>query len=168
MASRVRDRVRCWASAVTGDPDDAEDVTQQVLLTLYARAGDFDGRSRFATWLYAITQRAALDRRRTDARRRTLLARQSADDAPPTSDDALADDAAVRLAALVRLYFAELTPRQRHVFELSDVHGLNSAEVAAQLGIAPATARVLLMRARRAIRLRILEHHAALLEEYRS
>ncbi len=167
LARRVRVRVHGWASAVTGDADDADDVAQQVLLALHARSGEFDGRSHFTTWLYAITQNFALNRRRTAERRRSLLARHPADGASPSSD-ALADDAAVRLADLVRLYSTELTPRQRQVFDLSDVQGLNATEIAKRLEIAPATVRGLLLRARRTIRLRILEHHSALLEDYRS
>lgn len=168
LARRVRDRVRRWASSVTLDEDDAEDVAQQVLLTLHARTGEFGARSRFTTWLYAITRNVALARRRTEARRRALLARVPNDAVTAPTADALGDDAAARLADLVHLVSVELTPRQREVFELADVHGLTSTEIGRRLGVTPSTARGILLQARRAIRLRILEHHAALLKEYRS
>jgi len=168
LARRVRDRVRRWASSVTLDEDDAEDVAQQVLLTLHARTGEFGARSRFTTWVYAITRNVALARRRTEARRRALLARVPNDAVTAPTADALGDDAAARLADLVHLVSVELTPRQREVFELADVHGLTSTEIGRRLGVTPSTARGILLQARRAIRLRILEHHAALLKEYRS
>ena len=168
LARRVRDRVRRWASSVTLDEDDAEDVAQQVLLTLHARTGEFGARSRFTTWLYTVTRNVALARRRTDARRRALLAEQSNDALAAPAGDAVGDDAAARLADLVHLVSVELTPRQRKVFELADVHGLTSTEIGRRLGVTPSTARGILLQARRAIRLRILEHHAALLKEYRS
>jgi len=167
LALRVRDRVRRWAAAVTLDEDEAEDVAQQVLLTLHARTGEFGARSRFTTWLYAITRNVALGRRRTDTRRQTLLAREVHESAAMPALE-VEDDAAARLADLVQLYRAELTPRQRTVFELSDIQGLTSVEIGRRLGITPSTARGLLLKARRAIRLRILEHHPQLLKEYRS
>lgn len=166
LARRVRGRVRRWASAWTRDEDEAEDVAQQVLITLHARAGEFDARSRFTTWLYTVTRNLALNRRRTAERRQKLLAREPL---PGAGAEAPAiDDAAVRLAALVDFYLTHLTPRQREVFALAETQGLNSREIADRLGITPSTARGLLLKARRTIRLRILESHANLLEEYRS
>jgi RNA polymerase sigma-70 factor, ECF subfamily len=167
LAGRVRNRVRGWASFLTGDADDAEDVAQQVLLALHAHVDRFEGRSRFTTWLFALTRNVALNRRRTAERRRALLARHAMESAS-LSTDTLVDEAAIRLADLARLYRTELTPRQREVFELSDVQGFNATEIAERLRIAPATVRGLLLRARRTIRLRMLEHHSELLEEYRS
>jgi len=55
LARRVRDRVRQWARRVVADDDDAEDVAQLVLVQLHQRIGEFEGRSRFATWLYRVT-----------------------------------------------------------------------------------------------------------------
>ena len=71
-----------------------------------------------------------------------------------------------RIEALVLACFSGLTDRQREVFEWIDLRGVPAPEVARRLGIAPATVRVLLMKARRTIRLRLLEQHADLLEEY--
>jgi len=43
---------------------DAEDVAQDVFLQVFRRIGDFQGRSRFSSWLYRIAYNRALDRRR--------------------------------------------------------------------------------------------------------
>ena len=168
LALRVRRRIRAWAHAVTLDQDDAEDVAQLVLLRLHARVAEYEGRSRFTTWLYRITRRLALDRRRLERRRTELLRR--ADRSLLVQEDT--DHAALRdrrpdLAALVRAYLKELPARQREVFELSDVQGLGSTQIGARLGISGSTVRVLLVRARRTIRMRILEQHPRLLEEYK-
>lgn len=54
-------RYRSWifrrCLAIVGDPDDAEDATQEVLLRVYRGLEGFQGRSSFRTWLYAIIQR---------------------------------------------------------------------------------------------------------------
>jgi len=175
LARRVRSRVRRWAGRLVRDGDDAEDVTQLVLLRLHARIGDYEGRSRFTSWLYRVTRNLALDHRRTAERRRALLAPEmsranasSAPDFTAAPDVAARDDDAARLARLVRAYFTELPPRQREVFEMADLHGRAPSEIAAALGIAPSTVRVLLLKARRTIRSRMLAEHPRLLEEYRS
>jgi RNA polymerase sigma factor (sigma-70 family) len=171
LARRVRDRVRRWARHVTRDADDAEDVAQLVLLKLQDRLGDFGERSRFTTWLYSVTRNVALDRRRRERRRATLLARHQCvegdDGAAVTEAPRAAAGDADRLARLVRAYFAELPERQRQVFELAEMRGRSAAEIAAHLGIEPATVRVTLLKARRAIRARMLAEHPQLLAEYR-
>jgi len=169
LARRVRDRVQSWARRLVGDSDEAEDVTQLVLVRVHERLHEFEGRSRFTSWLYRITRNVAIERHRAQERRGTLLARElaSADDASPAEAIGERDDA-LRLQQLVATHFNELSPRQREVFELVELHGLAVADVATRLGIETTTVRVLLLRARRTIRLRMLEAHPDLLEDYRS
>ena len=59
----------------------------------------------------------------------------------------------------------EPTP-EREVFDLGDLQGLTSVEIAERLGIEPVSVRAHLFKARRALRARILEHHAELAEEW--
>lgn len=161
LAGKVRGRVRRWAARVVGDPDEADDVAQLVLMRVAERLPSFDGRSRFSTWLYQVTRRVALNSVRTDARRRAILARPESIDAVAGARVATEDDVD-RLVDLVRAYYAELTPRQREVFEMADVQELSGVEIARRLGIDASTVRVLLLQARRTIRRRMLEDHAAL------
>jgi RNA polymerase sigma factor (sigma-70 family) len=42
------------ALRMTGDPEDAEDVTQEVLLVILTKLSTFRGESRFRTWIYRI------------------------------------------------------------------------------------------------------------------
>lgn len=166
LARRVRDRVRQWARRVVADEDDAEDVAQLVLVQLHQRIGEFEGRSRFATWLYRITRNVALERRRGDARRSVLLAREVVVvDEPSAAPDDVTDIARIR--RLIAPHFDALPPRQREVFELVELRGLTATEVAARLHIDASTVRVLLLRARRTVRTRLLALHPALLEDYR-
>ncbi len=167
LAGRILDPVRRWATRLTDDPDEADDVAQLVLLRLHERIDQFEGRSRFTTWLYRLTRNVALDRRRT-ARRRAALGETHRIEltgavVEPPSAQALDAEA---LAALVRHHRRALTRREREVFERVDLEGMPTTEAAAALGIAPSTVRVLLGRARRTIRLRMLEEHPDLLKEY--
>jgi RNA polymerase sigma-70 factor (ECF subfamily) len=167
LARRVHDRVRRWAQGVTHDSDDADDVAQLVLLRLHSRLDQFAGRSRFTTWLYRLTRNVAFSRRAREARREELWTAHSRDsDALREPERGHGSAEVERLAALVRHYLTELPRRQRMVYELCDIRGLNSTEVAERLGVTASTVRGLLMKARRRIRLRILAGHAALVEDY--
>lgn len=165
LVRRVHAQLRRWARQFTGDADDAEDVAQLVLLRLHSQVRTFQGHSRLTSWLYRVTHNVALDRRRLETRRSALLAEQT------TAVDDLKDESAAtdteKLERLVRSYFADLPARQRQVFELVDLRGNDASEVAEKLGIKPSTVRVLLLNARRTIRLRMLAEHPRLLEEFR-
>ena len=165
LARRVRDRVTRWARRVVNDGDEAEDIAQLVLVRMHDRLSEFEGRSRFGSWLYRITRNVALERRRAEARRSALLAKEIAPSSDVTHE--LTDDAdAERIRELVTAYFDTLSPRQREVFELVELGDIPTNEVAARLGIEPSTVRVLLLRARRTIRARMLAQHPDLLEDY--
>jgi RNA polymerase sigma-70 factor (ECF subfamily) len=126
----------------------------------------FDGRSRFSTWLFAVTKNVALSQRRRDQRRIELLERRIANDDGSTASSADPDQ--TKLAALVLLYFDALPRRQRQIFELADIRGLTPAEIARELRMEQVTVRVHLFKARNTIRGRMLQHHERLLKEYRS
>lgn len=163
---RVQARVRDWAARFTDDADAADDVTQDVLIGLEQRVKQFDGRSRFSTWLFAVTRNVALSQRRRDQRRIELLERRLASDQVP--EELVADPDQTTIAALVLLYFDTLPRRQRQIFELADIRGLTPAEIARELGMEQVTVRAHLFKARRTIRGRMLQHHERLLREYRS
>jgi RNA polymerase sigma-70 factor (ECF subfamily) len=165
LADRIRARVRQWALRVVQDEDDADDVAQQVLLKLHVRIREFEGRSRFTTWLYRMTVNTALNRRRL-ARRRSHLLR----DVPVASTTTMPEMAAAaeqqRITALVNACTRELSDRERQVFQLADLEGKSTSEIAAALGLQPVSVRATLSRARRRIRIRMMEQHPHLLEEY--
>lgn len=165
LARRIEQSIRRWAESFTGDKDDADDVTQDVLILVQRRLPQFEGKSLFSTWLFRITRNVALDRRRREARRRKRLEEMPLSPASSATRD---DFDELRLAQLVLHYFDELPARQRVVFELADLHGLSAREIGVRLGMKPVTVRANLFKARRAIRQHMLDHHSRLLEEYRS
>jgi len=69
-----------------------------------------------------------------------------------------------RIRALVETFFEELPPRQRAVFDLADLQGFTSPEIAEMLDIAPVSVRAHLFKARRTLRKKILEGHPELAE----
>lgn len=169
LARRVRGQIRGWAERLTSDGDEAEDVTQLVLLRLHAHLGDFEGRSQLTSWLYRVTRNLAFDRRRIEERRGALLLRHQTgiEQVVERTETSMGEEGEA-LARLVQAYLVELPERQRAVFELGDLHGLTSAAIAERLGIKPSTVRATLLHARRAIRSRMLAEHSGLLEDYDS
>jgi RNA polymerase sigma-70 factor, ECF subfamily len=166
LVARVGARVRSWAARFTDDDDAADDVAQDVLISLDRRIRHFRGSSRFSTWLFAVTRNVALSTRRRETRRAEILQRH-ATLAATQADDA-ADPDTARLASLVLEYFDALPGRQRQIFELADILGMSPADIARELGMQQVTVRAHLFKARRAIRERMLENHERLLKEYRS
>lgn len=168
LVTRAYPMVHRWALVRTGDPTEADDLTQDVLVQLVQRLSTYHHEATFTTWLYRVTRNASLDRhRRSERRRRAQESPQVVDSTlrePPPDPGDMADRS--DLMRVVRTFFEELPPRQREVFDLGDLQGLTSVEIAERLGIEPVSVRAHLFKARRALRARILEHHAELAEEW--
>jgi len=64
LAVRYGGRIYRLAFGVTRNQSDAEEVLQDVLLTLARKGTSFEGRSALASWIYRITTNAALNKRR--------------------------------------------------------------------------------------------------------
>jgi RNA polymerase sigma-70 factor, ECF subfamily len=167
LAARCRDRIYRWALVRTGDADEADDITQTVLVRLATHLGRYDARSRFTTWLYRVTANAA------GGWFRRRAAGQRADDRFHTSAgerDGPADPLdrihAGDMAAVARTFFTDLPAKQREVFDLADLQGFTPAEISDMLRMNPTTVRVHLLRARRTLRRRMLQRFPALAEEH--
>jgi RNA polymerase sigma-70 factor (ECF subfamily) len=129
-----------------GSAADADDATQDIFLRAYERAGSFDGRSRFSTWLYRLAVRYCLnwlrERSREDARHRAAARR-----AITTTEPADALDAAERHDLVHRL-LAGLPPHYRACVFLREIDGLSYADIADLLDIPRGTVMSRLARAR--------------------
>ena len=157
-----------WCLVHLGDPDDAADVAQEVLVRVYERLERFAGRSRFTTWLYQVTRNEAFSLRRQLGARLRLTHGLTRTGPPPfeaPKSEAELDRAA--LADAARSELRRLPPRQREVFALADLDDVPPSEIALRLGMNPITVRAHLFRARRAIRARLLALHPDLVEDYR-
>ena len=69
---RHGDRVYNVACRVLGDRNLAADVTQDTFVTVLAKAGRFDFRAAFSTWIYRIAVNRCIDVRRKRGRHRPL------------------------------------------------------------------------------------------------
>ena len=165
LVRQIYNRVYRWALVQTGDADDADDVTQEVLFRLHTKLRGYKGKSRFTTWLYQVTRNAAYElgrRKTTHLRFREKLGWMETGDSQVTTVQARPDSAVV---AAIRALFERLPSRQRQIFDLADLQGYSPAEIGDMLGMNPVTVRANLCKARRAIRSQLIERHPQMVEE---
>ena len=142
------------------DPDEAEDITQEVFVRTYRELGQYRSDGPLDAWLYRITRRAATQMRRTRKRRGRLVlspAAQPLRDVYTTDPGGRVDRE--RAANVIRELFAELPRRQREIFDLVDLQGFSPAEAAERMGMKPVSVRANLFKARKAIRESLLATH---------
>ncbi len=159
-------RVYRLAHGVTRNPADAEEVVQDVFLTVARKIAEFEGRSALSTWIYRITMNAALNKRRG---RRSEVEVSLEEHLPTFKDDGHREgDRSFLLAdwsqtpeevllsgegrAAVSRAIEALPDRYRAVLVLRDVEGLSNEEAAAALDESVASVKSRLHRARMALR----------------
>jgi RNA polymerase sigma-70 factor (ECF subfamily) len=134
---------------------DAEDVTQDAMLTMLTSLHKYTPRAdaRFAAWVLTIAVNTA--RRRFRRRRPELTATGELPDTPDEENDP-ADglDRARRRAALL-IALAELPERERVIVSLRYGAELNASDIGATVGLEPSTIRKILERARTRLGARI-------------
>ena len=135
---------------MVGDEQRSRELVQDVFVRAWERLPSFRGESALATWLHRLSVNVVLGRLRNSKREESRWA-EASDDALGRSPE-LDTDARLDLETAL----ATLAPGARQVFVLHDMYGYSHDEIASLTGIASATARVQLWRARRAL-MRILE-----------
>ena len=168
-------RVYRVAYSITGNHADAEEVTQDVFLTILRKGDTFEGRSKLSTWIYRVTANAAFNKRRGKRRQHEVsiddhLPRFSLDghrsgDRTYLVADWSRDPERSALAGETRRVLQRaldaLPPHYRAVFVLHDVEELANEEVAEALGESVASVKSRLHRARMALREQLTRHFAA-------
>lgn len=135
-----------------GNPDDAADAAQDVLLVLARKADRYRGESLFTTWLYRVTMNVCYDHLRR-AKRRPLLQRApdpgepAHEPGPPVPDhaDAVADAQDVSVA------LARVPEDFRIALVLADVQDLPYEEIAKVLDLPIGTVKSRVHRGRIAL-----------------
>lgn len=172
LMDRFAPRVYRVAHGITRSTADAEEVVQDVFLTLFRKIGVFNGRAALGTWLYRVAANAALTKRRG---KRADVEVSLEEHLPTFSEDGHREgDRAFLLAdwserpdealfssenrALLGRALDELPASHRTVVILRDVEGLSNEEVAEMLGESVASVKSRLHRARMALRERLTRH----------
>lgn len=132
-----------------GSFEQAEDLTQDVFLTLYETAGRYREEGKLKSWLCGIAAKKVRSaRRRSWFRGSTLGANQSMNPGHSASYSAAADE---RLSARrdVAQALSSLSDSQREVLVLHSIEGFSGEEIGKALGIKTSAVWVRLHRARK-------------------
>jgi RNA polymerase sigma-70 factor, ECF subfamily len=154
------------AQHITQNREDAEDVMQDAFLKAYEKLDQFQGNSKFYTWLVRIAVNESLMR----LRRRRTGKMVSIDEDVETEEGSVPRDLAdwapdpeqnysqSELAEILEKTVKGLPPGFRVVFELRDVQGLSTEDTADALGLSIPAVKSRLLRARLQLRERLTRY----------
>jgi RNA polymerase sigma factor (sigma-70 family) len=143
-----------------GNPDDAQDACQEILIRIVTRLGTFEGRSKFSTWAYTVAIRSLLRTRKRLYESAVRGAEEYAaaldagmGDVDPTLEEAeyrlLSEE--VRVSCTYGMLLC-LPRAQRAAYVLADVMGLSDGEGSEILDCSREAFRQRVSRARRTLR----------------
>ncbi len=153
--SRYAQMVFNLAYRMSGKPDEAEDLAQEIFLRIHRHLARFNGRSTLKTWVYRVTLnhcRSKLGRRRyptqpladeNDGEGARLV-----DESRDPEDLALAHDASRQISLALR----QVKPVFREAVVLRDLQGLSYDEIAEVLEVRVGTVRSRIARGRDRLR----------------
>jgi RNA polymerase sigma-70 factor (ECF subfamily) len=151
------------AQHITQNREDAQDVVQDAFFKAYQKLEQFQGNSKFYTWLVRIAVNEALMRLRKRRTAKTV----SMDEDVQTEDGSLPRDFAdwspnpeqqykqAELKEILQKTIQGLPPGFRTVFTLRDVEGLSTEETAEALNLSIPAVKSRLLRARLQLRERL-------------
>ena len=149
MVSRTSYRILC-------DRGDSEDVTQEVFIRIWRSASAFDGRYSLSTWIYRITCNLCYD----SLRRRKVLSLFSVSPSvyETSAPEPLSPEEDFITKETWEIFCRashNLSPKQRAVFTLRDLEGLDVEEVMTVTGLTPDQIKSNLHIARKKIRIEL-------------
>lgn len=165
LVNRYERKIFRLTMNITGNREDAEDAMQDAFLKSFSHLKDFEGSSRFYTWLVRIAANEALMRLR---RRRPN--QFSLDEPVETDDDLMPREiedwgplpdqrfAQTEMREILNRVIQELEPDYRIVFQLRDVDDLSTEEAAQAVGISVPAVKSRLLRARLKLREKLAKY----------
>jgi len=159
LVGRYERKIFRLAQNITQNKEDAEDVMQEAFLKSYQHLGEFQGNSRFYTWLVRIAVNQALMKLRKRRPNQVSLDEEvdTGEDTMPREVEDWGPSPEERykqseLGGILSSTIAELEPPFRIVFQLRDIEELSTEETAEALGLSIPAVKSRLLRARLKLR----------------
>ena len=141
---------------MTGNAEDAADMTQETFIKAYNSLSSFRGDSKFSVWLYRIATNVCLDFLRSRSRKPTVSLSVEDDDGEEVELD-IADESQSPERLLergltrdaVRRGLDALSPEYRQILLLREIQGLSYEEIADVLTLEVGTVKSRIFRARK-------------------
>jgi len=150
-----QDLVYNTAIGIVQNPEDAEDVAQEVFVQVYESIENFKGESKLSTWLYRITISKAMDHiRRKNRKKRFAFVKNLFTDQneavihpPDFNHPGIILDNREKSAILMKAV-TELPENQRIAFTLHKIEGLSYQEISEVMNSTISSVESLMHRAR--------------------
>lgn len=160
----VRERLERFVARRVDDPDDAEDIVQDVFLRLQEHRGRIDRSGRVVPWLFRVARNAIADHYRGRSRRHEVESAAEDDPAFDTVDPREilqfghdSGQAHRELAECIRPMLDGLPERYREALDLVDLGGRSQRTAADEVGLSRSGMKSRVQRGRRMLQDRLLE-----------
>lgn len=121
------------AYKILSNQPDADEVAMDVFKQIWNKAPDYEpGRGSPSAWLITVTRSRAIDKIRSDTKRRTTnepLLNDSIDNSPLPDETSSVREK----RELIEKALSELSPKQRESIELAYFQGLSQSEISKQM-----------------------------------
>ena len=166
LVRRYENKIFRLALHITQNREDAEDVLQESFLKAYEHLDQFQGNSKFYTWIVRIAVNQALMK----LRRRKTDKSVSLDEQFDTGEDTLVREIAAwdenpeqqfsreELGEILESAIQSLEPPYRSVFVLRDIEDFSTEETAQSLDLSIPAVKSRLLRARLQLREKLTRH----------
>jgi RNA polymerase sigma-70 factor (ECF subfamily) len=169
LLERYGSKVLNLAMRITRNQEDAEEILQDVFITVFTKLGSFEHKAQFSSWLYRVTMNSSFMKIRARNRRRTV----SLEDVEPNIRqnwvgnrtemfDVNFMSSRHELRDAIQAAVAELPEDYRAIFVLRDIDGLSNEAVSQVLQLSVPAVKSRLHRSRLLMRERLKSHYAQL------
>lgn len=144
-----------WSVAfrMLGNEENARDVVQETMITIWQKIGSINSAEAYKTWVYRITMNKCYDK----MRQKNNSPEIRADDktwnliASTVSDGSVNRLETEETATIIRMLTMQLSPKQKAVFVLSELEELSQDEISEATGMSKSSIKANLYFARKNI-----------------
>jgi len=168
LLERYGSKVLNLSMRITRSQEDAEEILQDVFITVFTKLGSFEHKAQFSSWLYRVTMNSSFMKIRARNRRRTV----SLDEVEPTTRqnwvgnrtemfDVDLMSSRHELREAIQSAVEKLPDEYRAIFVLRDIDGLSNEAVSQVLQLSVPAVKSRLHRSRLLMREQLKSHYAA-------
>ncbi len=144
----LREQMLSLAGRITGNRDDAADAVQDAFVKLWQQQERYGTSSHASGAGMTAVRNTSIDLARRNRRRNDVPVEEIADDITDITDE----DRTIVYQQVRAIIDKELSANQRAIIDMREIQGMEFDDIAARLGMQPATVRVELSRSRKRVR----------------